>query len=197
MDGAAIVTFRLCVDLNVWISQFLSDARGLRGTTTQRIVQIVQDGRAPIGPVQLVISHAMLTRLQDVLVRHGASPDTSGRYIALVATFARLGPAPAFPTLVLGGGVQPTRDAIAAPYDPYDPGFEPEPYDPEDGRVLDTALAGRAHALVTADFRDFVQDDDRVVLPGRLHGRRTAAGDLWIVRPPEMLRWLGTGEMPS
>ncbi|GAB6845362.1 putative nucleic acid-binding protein [Methylorubrum rhodinum] len=191
------MTFRLCVDLNVWIAHFLAEAKGARVSAARSVVQAVQEGRSGLGPVQLVVSHTMLSRLQDVLIRKGATPESSGRLIDLIASFARLGPAPEFPRMVLGGGVEPTRDARPPLHDPYDPAFLPKPTDTEDGRVIDTALAGRADALVTANFRDFAHHGDTVILRGRLHIRRTAEHDLVIVRPQEMAEWLRSGRRPS
>lgn len=159
-------------------------------------MQAVQNGQAGIGPVQLVISHTMLSRLQDVLVRKGASLETSSRYIELIASFARLGPAAESPSIVLGGGSEPTRDGYAPGYDPYDPIFVPSPYDPEDGRVLDTAIAGRADALVTANFRDFLHHGDRILIEGRVHIRKTGKHDLHLIQPPEMAEWLRSGRPP-
>jgi predicted nucleic acid-binding protein len=192
-----VVTFRLCVDLNVWIAHFLAEATGARVSAARSIVQAVQEGRAGLGPVQLVVSHTMLTRLQDVLSRKGATRETSGRFVDLIASFARLGPAPEFPRMVLGGGVEPTRDARPALHDPYDPGFLPKRTDTEDGRVLDTAIAGRADALVTANFRDFTHHADAVILRGRIHVRRTAHHELVIVQPQEMAEWLRSGRLPT
>ena len=130
-------------------------AKKLRGTASQFIVDAVLDGRSGVGPIQLIVSHAMLSRLMDVLVRKGASLDSAAQFISLIDNISRLGPSSLFPHLVLGGGVIPTRDARAPIHDPYDPAALPPAYDPEDGRVIDAAIAGRADALVTANFRDF------------------------------------------
>lgn len=195
--GRGVTAFRLCVDLNVWVRQFLAEAAGRRGTASQVIVQAVLDGRAGVGPLQLVISHTMLSRLQTVMTRRGVDAETARHFTDTIASFALLGPAPEFPHLVLGGGAQPTREAIRQICDPYDPSFVHEPYDPEDGRVLDTALAGRADALVTGNFRDFAHYADDVVARGRVHIRTTAGASLWIVHHEDMARWLQTGLRPG
>ena len=67
-------------------------------------------------------------------------------------------------------------------YDPYDLAALPPRFDLEDGRVIDTAIAGRANALVTANIRDFVERHDTVISPNRVHIRHTAGHDLFIVR---------------
>jgi predicted nucleic acid-binding protein len=55
----------------------------------------------------------------------------------------------ASPQLSLGGtGVIPIRDT-------------------EDAHVLETAIAGKADVLITANFKDFISKDTEVVIPGR------------------------------
>jgi predicted nucleic acid-binding protein len=189
--------FRLCLDLNIWVANFLAQARNLRGTAAQAIVEAVQDGRSGIGSIQLVVSHAMLSRLLTVLLRKGASLDSAAQLISLIENISRLGPRGEFPHLVLGGGFIPTRDAKAPVNDPYDPKFVAPPYDPEDGRVIDTAIAGRADALATANFRDFLERHDTVIVAGRVHIRHTAGHDLYIVQPREMAAWLRNGRRPE
>ena len=189
--------FRLCIDLNVWVRCYLAHAGNLRGTASQFIIEAVQDGRSGVGPIQLVVSHAMLDRLHGVLLRKGASLDSSTQFISLIASISRLGPSGSFPHLVLGGGVNPTGDARMPVYDPYDLKAIAPRFDPEDGRVIDVAVAGRAHALVTSNFRDFADRHDRVISPGRVHVRHTAALDVFIAQPAEMAAWLRTGTAPA
>jgi predicted nucleic acid-binding protein len=188
---------RLCVDLNVWIGAFIADAKGVGGTASQAVVEAVRDGRAAVGPVQLVVSHAMLTRLLDVLSRHGATERTASLFVAAIESFALLGPAGEAAHVVLGGGVLATRDARMTMYDPYDPAASPKPSDREDGRVLDAAVAGRADALVTANLKDFVEPGDEIVVPGRVAIKRLATGPLVCLRPQEMAAWLRTGRAPA
>lgn len=192
-----MTAFRLCVDLNIWLKQFFATQAGRRGTAPQRIIQAVFNGEAGFGPLQLIISHTMLSRLHSVYLRKGVTGDVAADNIETITNLALLGPAGEYPRVVLGGGVQPTREAIAPGCDPYDPAFHHKPYDPEDGRVLDTALAGRANALVTENFKDFAHYSDAVVRRGRVHVRKTAGQDLWIVQPEEMADWLRTGARPK
>lgn len=189
--------FRLCVDLNVWVNNFLAIARNRRGTAARFIVESVQDGRSGVGPVQLVVSHSMLSRLFTVLMKKGAAVDSATQFITLVENLSRLGPCQDFPHIVLGGGFIPTRDARMPVYDPYDPAVTPPLYDPEDGRVIDAAIAGRADALVTANFRDFAERHDTVISLGRVHIRHTAGRDLYVVQPKEMAAWLRSGQRPQ
>lgn len=189
--------FRLCVDLNVWVARQASRLAGRRDTAAQLITNAVRTGDSAIGPVQLVVSHAMLTRLSDVLMRQGAAEGDVQRYMRLIASFASLGPSREAPHLVLGGGVAPTRDAIGRRYDPYDHALVPVAADREDGRVLDTAIAGRADALVTSNLADFRDHHDEVLAEGRVYIRRTADHRLTIIRTQEMAAWLRTGVAPE
>lgn len=189
--------FRLCVDLNVWIAAFIANARGKTGTASQTVVRAVQEGRAALGPLQLVISHAMLSRLHQVLTRQGVSLDEVSRFVSLIHALAVVGPAAEPPHLVLGGGVLPIRDARMRERDPYDAASVSASLDVEDGRVLDVAVAGRADALVTWNFDDFTERSDSIVIAGRVHVRETAAHRLTIVRTPEMATWLRSGERPQ
>ncbi len=138
----------------------------------------------------------MLSRLLTVLLRKGASLNSATRFITLIEDISHLGPCREFPHVVLGGGFLPTRDAKKPIYDPYDHTAATPSYDPEDGQVIDTAIAGRVNALVTANFRDFVDQHDTIIASGRVHIRHTAMGDLYIVQPKEMAAWLQSGQRP-
>jgi hypothetical protein len=152
---------RLCLDLNVLIADFLAEAAGRGDTAARTLVRAAVEGRCALGPVQLVVSFGMLDRLEAVLVgKLGVTPATARLRRELVAMIAELGPEDG-PALTLGGtGVVPVLDV-------------------EDGHVLETALAGRAGWLVTANLRDFTQPS-RQRLPVRL-----AAADLGVVVYPE------------
>jgi hypothetical protein len=138
----------------------------------------------------------MLSRLMDVLIRKGASVESAHRFSRLIAHFAALGPCLEYPHVVLGGGFEPTREAISQSYDPYDPNHTPTRIDNEDGRVLDTAIGGQAHALVTNNFKDFRYHQDSIVEPGSIRKRRTGGGFLYVLKPAPMLEWLLTGVAP-
>lgn len=187
---------RLCVDLNIWYAWYLAEANGRSGTVIQKIIEVVQDGRSSAGPVQLVVSHTMLSRMMDVLIRKGASVDSAHRFSRLIANFASLGPCLEYPHVVLGSGFEPTQEAIAQSFNPYDPDRTPSRIDNEDGRVLDTAIGGRAHALVTNNFKDFRYHQDIVIEPDSVRIRRTAGGFLYVLKPAPMLDWLRTGVAP-
>lgn len=189
--------FRLCVDLNVWMAWVLSRAKGRRDTAAHVIAEAIEEGRSALGPIQLIVSHVMLSRLVDAMIREGFAGERAHRNARLIGMLATLGPSGQAPHLVLGGGVAPTRDAIPLRYDPYDVAVVPTPVDREDGRVLDTALAGCADALVTSNIRDFRDHHDEIVAEGRIHIRRTADHRLIIIRTREMAAWLRTGIAPE
>jgi predicted nucleic acid-binding protein len=167
------MTLRVCLDLNVLVANLLARAKGRQGTACQALVAAVRRGRCAAGPVQLVISWGMLDRLEDVL-RHqlGIARGTAQRYRASLAALAVAGPSGLPPSLTLGGtGVVPLHDV-------------------EDRHVLETALAGRADWLVTANLADFIAPGDDVVIEDRLVVRRAPPRELQLVHPFLAAAWL-------
>jgi hypothetical protein len=165
---------RLCLDLNVLVADLLAAREGRTGTAASAVVDAVRRGECPLGPVALVISWGMLGRLEQVLCHKlGIEAATAQARCRQLARYARHGP-----SLTLGGtGVLPLRDV-------------------EDQHVLETALAGRADWLVTADFRDFAEPFRtrtplRVMVPGRLAVHDAADGRrLLIAHPATAAAWL-------
>lgn len=169
---------RVCLDLNVWVADLLGARLGHTGTACQALVAAVRRGRSSLGPVQLVVSWGMLTRLREVLEdklhvrREAADP-----YLAAIVGYARLGPAGDLPYVVLGGaGVMPLRDA-------------------EDAHVLDVALAAGADYLVTANFDDFVTYRTTILAPGRIAAVPDAGGRLLVAHPFDAAGWLRGGRV--
>ena len=60
---------RVCLDLNIWVADFLGTRRGRRGGSSPWLADAVRSGACPAGPLQLVVSLGMLDRLALVLVR--------------------------------------------------------------------------------------------------------------------------------
>lgn len=171
---------RLCLDLNIWCANLISSRRGRQSTASQRLVEIVRQGTCEIGPVQLVISWGMLNRLRQVLKKDlQVSDSAADLYIDAIRGYAQLGPAGAGPQLTLGGtGIIALQDA-------------------EDAHVLETALAGQADVLVTANFADFISKDTQIIVPGR-HAIHTAPDHLsQIVHPYLIMDWLRQGHLPA
>jgi predicted nucleic acid-binding protein len=141
---------RICLDLNIWCAALLADHKGRQNTASQSLVEIVQKGSCLSLPVQLVISWGMLNRLQKVLVQDlKVSTQTAELYISTIAAYTHLGAMGFSPQLTLGGtGIIPIHDT-------------------EDVHVLETAIAGKANILVTANFKDFISKDVKVVIPER------------------------------
>ena len=137
MGTEAPVVLRLTLDVNVWVSHYLSLSRGREGSAAQRLVRSAFDGHCRLGPVQPVISLAMLDTLQEVLARVGLPERLAEAARNAVEASATGGVVGEAPLLVLGGGVQPLCDA-------------------EDRGVLETAIAGGADLLVTNNMMDFV-----------------------------------------
>ena len=84
---------RVCLDLNVWVADFLATRRGRRGGSGPWLMDAVRTGTSPAGPLQLVVSLGMLERLGSVLVR-ALGVDTAVTETALraIAGIASLGP---------------------------------------------------------------------------------------------------------
>jgi predicted nucleic acid-binding protein len=170
---------RLCLDLNIWCAALLADFKGRQDTSCQALVRIVREGTCQLGPVQLIISWGMLNRLRLVLERDlGVTPIGADLYIEAIRSYAILGAAGVSPQLTLGGtGIIALQDR-------------------EDAHVLETALAGRANLLVTANFRDFRSKDTRILMAER-HGIYLAPShNFHIVHPYLMMEWLKSGQIP-
>ena len=122
--GSTPALLRLCLDLNVWVADFLGTRRGRRGGSSPWLADAVRSGSCQAGPLQLVVSLGMLDRLALVLMREfqveADAAETLARAIGSVASF---GPAGDHPHAVVGGGVYPLRDE-------------------EDRHVLEVAVAG-------------------------------------------------------
>lgn len=164
------------------MADLLAEAAGREATAARRLVAAAASGRCVLGPVQLVVSFGMLDRFEDVLVRAlGVDPEAARERRDLVAAFASLGPV-GRPSLTLGGtGTVPMIDA-------------------EDAHVADTALAGRADWLVTANLRDFVEPSR-----ARLRARRLTdhvavidgtggTGRLLVAHPRVAAAWIDDPE---
>lgn len=164
---------RLCLDLNIWCAALLADAKGREDTSSQRLVHIVRFGFCSLGKVELVISWGMIQRLEKVL-RKDLKVDTRvvNLYLESIVGFAQLAP-----QLTLGGtGILPMQDI-------------------EDAHVLETAVAGRANILVTANFKDFLANDTRIIIPERHYLYVSPVHQVHIVHPYLMMNWLNNGSI--
>lgn len=171
---------RLCLDLNIWCAALLADLKERQGTSSQSLVEIVRQSVCPLGSVQLVISWGMLNRLRLVLEKNlKVSRSAADLYIDTIRGYAEFNPASSGPQLTLGGtGVIALSDT-------------------EDVHVLETALVGRATVLVTANFKDFISNDTRIITLGR-HAIHTAPTYiLHIAHPYYMMDWLRAGQIPD
>lgn len=158
---------RACLDLNIWVADILARRDGRSGSACQLIVNAVR-GLAPDTPLQLVVSWGMLDRLQTVLADQlGFGASTAEDLADAISSYAEQGP-----SLTLGGvGVIPIHDR-------------------EDQHVLETAWAGSAAVLVTADFRGFLSADAEVLIEDRLAKLRRADEVLFLIHPFTFAAWL-------
>lgn len=61
--------------------------------------------------------------------------------------------------------------------------------------MLDTAVAGDAHVLATANFDDFVSYRSEIVKPGRIAIHEGPRQPLVIAHPFEVVRWTREGRI--
>jgi hypothetical protein len=167
------------------------------------IVDAIRDGACPAGPVQLVISLPIIEAFANVLERRLGYARTMVEERAwLLADYAMAGPLRAQPYLPVGAGFVPfetetqLRQSIATRQ--LSPDTTKLFHEVQDDRyVLETALAGRADILVTADLDHFIrgpairlQRPDAALFP---------AGDTILVvgKPSFAAHWLRQGIIPD
>ena len=162
------MTLRLCLDLNIWCAALLADKKNRQDTASQILVQIVRERECNWGRVELVISWGMLNQLEKVLVKDlQVSTLTAQMYLRSIESYTSPSP-----QLTLGGtGVIPLHDT-------------------EDAHVLETAIAGKAQTLVTANFKDFIDKNVEIVTENRHGVYRGADFRCHIVHPYLMVHWL-------
>lgn len=156
------------LDLNVWCAAFIARRLGRDDTAAIALTEAVRSGQSSRGPVALVISWGMLERLRIVLIRDLDFAETEAwRLTELIASYAKDGP-----TLTLGGvGVIPIHDM-------------------EDRHVLETAWAGQADLLVTANLTDFLEQPDQVASGHRAFDLHRGGKSLILAHPFEAIGWL-------
>ena len=178
--GPMPALLRVCLDLNVWVADFLGTRRGRRGGSSPWLADAVRFGACQAGPLQLVVSLGMLDRLALVLTREfQIEADVAEALVRAIGGVASFGPAGDHPHALVGGGVYPLRDE-------------------EDRHVLEVAVAGEADLLVTANMADFEMTDVRKVGDGariRLLSRPGKA-TLVIAHPDQARDWLHAGILP-
>jgi len=160
--------------------------RGREHTAACDLVDAVFAGACRLGPVRLVISHAMLDTLELVLRRMPVTAPFADRARDQIEAAAG---SLCLPLGILGG-------TAAAPL-----------LDQEDAAVLNTAMAGRADLLVTSNMVDFVRgprartnpsvvvERDGKVEVARLEHPRIP-GELIIATPFRAAGWVARGERP-
>lgn len=178
--GATPALLRLCLDLNIWVADFLGTRRGRRSGSSPWLADAVRSGICQAGPLQLVVSIGMLDRLALVLTREFlVEADAAETLVRAIGGVASFGPAGDHLHALVGGGVYPLRDE-------------------EDRHVLEVAVAGGADLLVTAnminfDTADVVRVDDGTRI--RLHPRPGQA-TLVIAHPDQARDWLRARVLP-
>ena len=186
--GPRAEVLRLCLDVNVWVSYYLALARGHGlDTAAGGLAGAAFDGVCCLGPVQPVVSHAMLDTLEHVLRRNPVTAPVAEMARDQVEASAGNGCLAEPASIVLGG-------TAAIPL-----------IDSEDAAVLNTALAGRAHLLVTHNMGDFIRgprgrtatttlaEQDGKPAAVRLDHPKVGAG-LVVASPFSAAAWIIRGE---
>ncbi|MBL1208403.1 PIN domain-containing protein [Geminocystis sp. GBBB08] len=162
---------RLCLDLNIWCAALLADIKGNKNSACQSIVNLVRCGKYASGKIELVISWGMLNRLEKVLLRLTPLAKDASFYVSAIANYA--------PQLTLGGTGVIAIDDI------------------EDQMVLETALAGKADMLITANFQDFLNKDVEIIIPQKHGIYHSPNHNINIIHPYLAIQWLNQGNIPS
>jgi hypothetical protein len=201
------MVLRLCLDLNVFFSEQLTQIKRVYPSAASDLVGWVDSGICPAGPVQLIISWPMVEQWANVLMRHFSVPKLDAETLAnSLAILALEGPVSEAPHIVLGAGFIPfateqemriatkglqDRTAKAIGYIPI--------YDEiEDDRIVYlTALAARADILVTDNIKDFrrakffeFEREDLIII---CHGEL----EVVVAKPFFVAHWLRSGVIPD
>lgn len=181
---------RLCLDVNIWIGHYLTAARHPHAPgAVSGLARAVFAGSCRCGPVQLVVSHAMLDTLEAVMKRLpelAAMAEVARDQVEAAAGSGSL----AEPLAIILGG------SAAYPL-----------LDQEDAGVLNTAMAQQAALLVTSNLADFIRGpkartDTEVLSRARdvpdvvRLSHPKLPGGLVIATPFRAAGWLLRGEPP-
>lgn len=193
------VTARLCLNINVFMADFLSKKTRIQPTAVSLIVQWVDEARFPGGAVQLVVSIPMLEQWQNVLLRRfNMAPEDTAAMADSLYDLSKHEPEGEPPHLILGSDFLPfaSEKEMYADMDTITtvrPSADVKKlfYEHQDDRyVLLTALAGRADLLITTNMNDFrrgvIQDfgrEDVFVISQVYH-------DLVVAKPFFAAYWL-------
>lgn len=166
---------RICLDLNIWCASLLADFKSRNETACQILVKIIRQRKCSLGKVKLIISWGMINRLQKVLEQDlQVSSSIAKNYLNVICEYENYQP-----QLTLGGsGVIGIQDT-------------------EDSHVLETCLASQADILVTANFKDFINKDTKIIVEQRYAIYSNANHSLIIVHPFLMIEWLKSGQIPD
>jgi PIN domain len=194
---------RLALDINVLFADILSRQQRRRGTASSMLVEAIRDGTCPAGPVQLVTSVPIIENYANLLQRKlGYSRAEADEKAWLLQQYAIAGPVSYPAQIPVGAGYIPFEteaqmrqsiESFSAPHNAEKLFHEIQ----DDRYVLETALAGRADVLATADIDDFLKGpvvlferDDMALSP--FGGHR-----LIIAKPSFVAYWLRQGEIPD
>jgi hypothetical protein len=166
---------RLCIDLNIWVAALLADCQGISNTASQYLVEIVRSGVCPVGETSLIISTGMLSDLTSILLEYlNITIDDTLSYVSAVKDYAKL----ETQSTLSGTGVIVWQYTTSL-------------------HILEAAIAGNAHFLVTANVKHFIECATQVEIPDRHVIYRSPAHSVHIVHPYLMVEWLRVGSLPT
>jgi hypothetical protein len=183
---------RVVLDVNFYVRLAKAKLQQRTGTSAQRIFSALETGRVCGRPVQIVASHKMMDTLSDVLQRLSVPAEVADDFGRAIIDAMKAGPEELDPHVILGG----TPDLRLQ--------------DAEDGGVLATAFAGRAHVLVTDNLADFMpggcevfettklkfQDGSRRVLTCQII-RWPDDHEVVVAHPVDFADWIGNQFDPT
>lgn len=177
---------RVVLDINFFVRLTKARLQKRSNTAVQRIFAAIAAGWISGRPVQLVASFQMIDTLSQVLQRLSVADDVADEVGQTVIDMMATGPEQLSPFVILGGSPDLSLK------------------DPEDGGVLATAFAARAHLFVTDNLADFMPagcecfqtstmrltDGTERILTCQIL-KRSDGNEIVVAHPVDIQNWIG------
>lgn len=194
---------RICLDINVLVSDLLGTLEGKKGTASRYLVDAVRNGECEAGPVQFITSVPVIENWAAVLIKKFKYDRESSEETAwLLHDYATEGPLAIPPSIVVGAGHVPfaTEQDERKAAQAHLTASEEKLYDEiaDDRHVLLSAIGGQADLLISNDVDDFYRG------PAQAFSNRAdaityprVAPPLVIGKPSFVAYWLRQGIVPD